>query len=178
MSGYSGDLQLRKLHRIARLPEYPDILDCLRSGCYYCMRVPDYGNGDRQQKMDGHSNLPEVKDIGLDRRTETIYISLSRPASKIEVTGENHSLLASVEDSATMEYTFRSEDPYARITAYFPTGEVLYTNTWARYDGNTLPTTLPHPVNWPLTILWNLLVCSLIGLQIIAAVKVWSKRRF
>ena len=55
----------------------------------------------------------------------------------------------------------RHSDPYVRITAYFPQGEVIYSNPFARYDAseNDSPfTNSTHSVNYPLTILFNLLL--------------------
>ena len=58
------------------------------------------------------------------------------------------------------------DDPYARITAYFLDGEVIYSNPFARYDASEMetPYTVPsHTVNIPLTILFNftlLVLCA------------------
>ena len=55
----------------------------------------------------------------------------------------------------------RKDDPYARITAYFPQGEVIYSNPFARYDATLSDTPFrdnTHKANYLLTILFNLLL--------------------
>ena len=83
-------------------------------------------------------NLPSVEKIGLDG--ETIYIALSRQADSIKVTGQDHTTLSLARNSSAASYTMRDNDPYARITAYFPDGEVIYTNPFARYDASVAQT--------------------------------------
>lgn len=59
---------------------YEDIKETLLGGCYYAMRVPDYGHGDWEVKYAKNRELPSVEKIGLDG--ETIYIALSRQAGQ------------------------------------------------------------------------------------------------
>lgn len=136
---------------------YEDIRETLLGGCYYAMRVPDYGHGDWAQKYARNRELPFVERIGLDG--ETLYIALSHRADSIKVTGQDHATLALALNAAEARYTMAPEDTYARITAWFPDGEVIYTNPFARYDASVAdtPYTAPtHTVNVPLTILFNL----------------------
>jgi hypothetical protein len=56
------------------------------------------------------------------------------------------------------------DDSYARLTAWFPDGEVIYTNPFARYDASISdgPSEGPgHSVNILLTILFNLILLML-----------------
>lgn len=141
---------------------YNDIYATLQDGCYYSMRVPDYGNGDWEVKYAENADLPYIEDIGLDG--DTIYLDLSEKADSIKVTGQDHATLSLVMDTDGMEYVMRPEDSYARITAYFPAGEVIYTNPFARYDASVSsdPFRAPgHEVNVLLTILYNLLLLGL-----------------
>lgn len=141
---------------------YGDISKTLMNGCYYSMRVPDYGKGDWDAKYAGNTDLPSIKDIGLDR--SSIYMSLSENADSIKVTGQNHAVLKHVTDTYGIEYAMKAEDSYARITAYFPDGEVIYTNPFARYDASadSDPFNGPsHSISWILTVLYNLLVLLL-----------------
>ena len=141
---------------------YEDIRKTLTEGCFYAMRVPDYGNGDWDAKHEGNRNLPYIEDIGL--RDSTIYIKLSAPAD-IRVTGQDHARLAFVSASDSLEYSFRPEDHYARITAFFPGGEVIYTNPFARYDSSDCDGApfdkAPQKANLLLTILYNLALALL-----------------
>lgn len=145
---------------------YEDLKTTLLDGCYYSMRVPDYGNGDWKVKHEKNATLPYVEDIGL--KDSTIYISLSAMADSIKVTGQNHSTLCISRDTDRLEYSFAPEDTYARFTAYFPDGACIYSNPFARYDASESdsPYVLAgHDVNIFLSMLYNLallLACSLI----------------
>lgn len=126
------------------------------------MRVPDYGHGDWETKYAKNKELPSVENIGLDG--ETLYISLSRQADSIKVTGQDHTTLSLDMNTSEIRYTMTSDDPYARITAYFPGGEVIYTNPFARYDASVSETPYmapSHTVNIPLTILFNFIILAL-----------------
>ena len=66
---------------------YEDLRKTLLGGCYYAMRVPDYGQGDWEEKRLRNRELPAVEAIGLDG-TE-IYLTLSRRADSIRVNGQD-----------------------------------------------------------------------------------------
>lgn len=89
---------------------------------------------------------------------------MSCQADSIKVTGQDHTTLSLARNSSEASYTMTGDDPYARITAYFPDGEVIYTNPFARYDASEMetPYTVPsHTVNIPLTILFNFMLLVL-----------------
>lgn len=141
---------------------YEDILQTLNEGCFYSMRIPDYGSGDWSIKREKNSTLPYIKDIGLDN--ETIYIVLSEPAKRIEITGQDRKLLAECNNCDRIAYTMTNADTYARATAYFSEGEVIYTNPFARYDASVQATPyreLSPEVNILLTVLFNLLLLAI-----------------
>lgn len=159
-----------KSYRIARRcnflctpsARYEEILNALNDGCFYSMRIPDYGSGDWSVKRENNSTLPYIKDIGLDN--ETIYIVLSEPAERIEITGQDRKLLAECNDCDRIAYTMTNADTYARATAYFSEGEVIYTNPFARYDASVQDTPyreLSPEVNILLTVLFNLLLVAI-----------------
>ena len=136
------------------------------------MRVPDYGDGDWDVKYERNRHLPFIRDIGLCR--DTVYMTLSAPADSIRVNGQDHRTLALVEDTDRIAYVFTPEDPFARLTAFFPEGEVIYTNPFARYDASVSDSPFdpaPQRIDWLLTVLYNLLVLALIG----AALGQWLK---
>lgn len=138
---------------------YEDIRETLLGGCYYAMRVPDYGHGDWKVKHEKNAHLPYVRDIGL--KDGTVYLKLSVPADSIRGIGQDHATLARAESADSLSYTMRPEDPYARFTAWFPEGEVIYSNPFARYDASVAESPMdntPQKVNIPLTVLYNLLV--------------------
>ena len=143
---------------------YSDIKQCLLSGCYYSMRIPDYGNGNWKTKTEKNRNLPYISDIGL--RDSTIYIVLSEEADSIKIFGQDHTTLTMQNNTATTEYAMQPGDHYARFTAYMPGGEVIYSNPFARYDASTAATpakTPPHKVNMPLTIAFNAALAALLA---------------
>lgn len=155
---------------------YEDIRETLLSGGYYAMRVPDYGHGDWAVKYARNRNLPSVKEIGLD--STTVYISLSQKADSIKFIGQNHTTLALNRNAMKAEYDMKPDDPYVRITAYFPDGEVIYSNPFARYDASVSETPYREPantVNIPLTVLFNFVVLVLSGGVIVLFYKVYFK---
>lgn len=142
---------------------YDDLKETLLSGNYYAMRVPDYGNGDWEVKCEFNRHLPAISKIGLDG-PDIVRMTLSTKADSIKVTGQGHTTLALVTDTSSVAYVMKPTDTYARITAYFPGGEVIYTNPFARYDASIAPSPFraaSHTVNIPLTILFNLLLLML-----------------
>ena len=157
---------------------YEDIKACLLDGCYWCMRVPDYGDGDWDVKYERNRHLPRIDSIGL--RTDTIFIRLDRRAERIEVTGQDHTPLLLVLESDCAEYHFVPTDSYARFTAWFDDGAVIYSNPFARYDSSASETPYvpnPHTVNWPLTVLFNLLVLSLAAFIIWLQVRMLRRKK-
>lgn len=156
---------------------YEDLKETLLGGCYYAMRVPDFGNGDWTVKYEKNRDLPFIMDIGLDGNT--IYMTVSEPADSIRVTGQDHATLSLSENCDSISYTMRPEDAYARLTAYFPEGEVIYTNPFARYDASVSETPFnntPQKVDIPLTILYNLLVLALMAGVVLLIRKLFTKR--
>jgi hypothetical protein len=126
------------------------------------MRLPDYGRGDWDIKREKNRTVPYIKNIGV--RDSTIYIALSEPAQLIKVIGAGHSTLAEHNDCDSVAYTMRATDPYARITAHFSEGEVIYTNPFARYNASMQATPyneLSPEVNILLTALFNLLLVAI-----------------
>ena len=91
----------------------------------------------------------------------------------------DHTTLSLARNSSAASYTMRDNDPYARITAYFPDGEVIYTNPFARYDASVAQTPYmapAHTVNIPLTILFNftlLVLCAGVILTFYKTVIKW-----
>ena len=78
-----------------------------------------------------------------------------------------------------MEYTLGADEPFARLTAYFPEGEVIYTNPFARYDASVSASPMdnaPQRVNWVLTVLYNLLVLALMAVTLYLFVRLYRKR--
>lgn len=136
-----------------------ELYDALGEGCFYAMRVPDYGAGDWAIKEERNRSLPEITDIGLCGGD--IYISLSAEADSIKFVGAEHRTLHIATKSRSATMRLDDSEPYARIIAYFPTGEVIYTNPFARYDASQSPMPLKndeHSVNIIGTLLFNLAI--------------------
>ena len=153
---------------------YEDLKRTLMSGCYYAMRVPDYGNGDWEVKRQKNRELPSVEAIGLEGNT--LYLTLSRRADSIRVNGAEHRTLAMALDTCAIRYTLPENEPYARLTAFFPDGAVIYTNPFARYDASAQENPFnnaPQPVNTGLTLLFNLLLGAFCACVLRLLVKLW-----
>ena len=141
---------------------YEDIRKTLRSGCFYAMRVPDYGDGDWAVKREKNRELPTVEAIGLEGNE--LYLTLSQKADSIRIGGAGHRTLLMETDTCSIRYALPEREPYARMTAFFPDGAVIYTNPFARYDASVRESPFdpaPQPVNLPLTLLFNLLLAVL-----------------
>lgn len=139
---------------------YEDLREALLGGCYYAMRVPKGGDWAEKRAL----ALPAVEDIGL--RGDTLYVQFSEKADSIRVNGQDHATLALSTGTDGMDYAMRPEDPFARFTAFFPDGAVIYCNPFARYDASA--SALPGrdgipPVNILLTIFYNLLLLAVIA---------------
>ena len=151
---------------------YEDLRETLLGGCYYAMRVPDYGDGDWEVKYAKNRELPFITDIGV--RGDTVYMTLSAPADSIRVNGQDHVTLSLAEQTDSIGYVMKPADPYARMTAFFPDGAVIYTNPFARYDASAADSPIdntPQEVDYLLTILYNLLLLALA----IGAIGLWRK---
>lgn len=158
--------------------KYEDLKETLLSGAYYSMRIPDYGDGDWEIKYAENADLPEIDEIGL--RQDTLFVTLSEPADSIIVTGQGHTTLTSKDFTDRIEYKIKENDPYARVTAYFSDGAVIYTNAFARYDSSISMTPYieaEHTVNIPLTVLFNLLLAIVGAACIYAGIKLYSGKK-
>lgn len=139
--------------------DYASVLDCLRGGCWYAMRLPEAWN--IEAKLAADSTMAKIEDIGV--RDGHIYMRLTRQADSVKLFGQGHKLLDRYTDCCVLWYLLPQDEPYVRITAYFPDASVIYTNPFARYDKNKAPSPFrvkEHKVNIWLTVLWNaLLLC-------------------
>lgn len=154
---------------------WADLRDALRKGCFYAMRVPDYGNGDWTVKREKNRELPAVEDIGLEG--DRIYLHLSQKADSIRINGSGHRTLLMAEDTCSIRYRLPETEPYARITAFFADGAVIYTNPFARYDASAQGSpydSTPQPVNWPLTVVFNLLLALLCAGAVRLLIRLWK----
>ena len=156
---------------------YEDLRNTLLGGCFYAMRVPDYGGGNWEEKIEKNHQLPSVRTIGLDG--STLYMTLSARADSIRVNGQDHATLLLACNTDHVEYTLGADEPYARLTAYFPGGEVIYTNPFARYDASAQESPMnnaPQKVNVLLTVLFNLLLLALLAGTVYLLVKLYRRK--
>ena len=151
---------------------YGDLLQTLRDGCFYAMRVPDYGDGDWEVKYAKNRKLPFIEDIGL--RKDTVFMKLSSSADSIRVNGQDHRTLALVENCDSIAYVFAPEDHFARLTAFFPDGAVIYTNPFARYD-SALSESPADDTPQRVSIVWTILYNFLLLLLFVETLRLWLK---
>ena len=140
-----------------------------------------------QRKRAGIAAAPRLTGIGTEG--DSLFVELSETASIIKAIGQGGRVLASAENSASLSYLMDDSDTYVRFTAYYPDGAVIYTNPFARYDKSAVEAYgdagissrpaltdsyfhTPHSVNWPLTILWNLLVLAIATLCVCGIVRI------
>ena len=155
---------------------YEDLKKTLLDGCYYSMRIPDYGNGDWKTKYTENLNIPYIRHIGMEGNE--IVMEVSEKADSIKVSGQDHKTLSIVKDTCSISYMMQESDSYARLTVYFPDGEVIYTNPFARYDSSVSDspyTEGTHKVNILLTILYNLVLLLLCIETIVLIIKIIRK---
>ena len=156
---------------------YEDIKHTLLTGCYYAMRVPDYGNGDWDVKRKENHDLPAISWIGVEG--DTIRMTLTERADSIRINGQDHATLKLEKDTDSIRYVLGADEPYARLTAYFPDGEVIYTNPFARYDSSvsSSPVNNEHqPLDRVLTVLWNLLLLALMAGTVYLFVRLYKRK--
>lgn len=156
---------------------YEDLKHTLLTGCYYAMRVPDYGNGDWDIKREKNHQLPAIRQIGV--AGDTIRMTLTQKADSIRINGQNHATLKLAQNTDSISYVLQAEEPYARLTVYFPGGEVIYTNPFARYDASAQESPMnnaPQKVNVLLTVLFNLLLLALLAGTVYLLVKLYRRK--
>ena len=156
---------------------YEDLKHTLLTGCYYAMRVPDYGNGDWDVKREKNRRLPAIRQIGM--AGDTIKMTLTERADSIRINGQDHATLKLAQNTDSISYVLQAEEPYARLTAYFPGGEVIYTNPFARYDASQAdsPFNNEHqPLNRVLTVLWNLFLLACIAGTLYLLVSLYKRK--
>lgn len=155
-----------------------EIIATLKSGCFYSVRVPDYGNGDWEIKRAKNQSIPTIKNIGL--QGDVIYLKLSETPEQIRIIGENHTLLARVINSDTISYRMRACDPYARLVASYPDSLIIMTNAFARYDKATMSSPADrefHTKNTLATVLYNIVVIVVIGVILVIYISIVRRWR-
>ena len=159
----SMDLAVRCSFLCTPSVDYDSVRKTLLEGCFYSMRVPDYGSGNWDIKHERNKSLPEVRNIGL--RDSTIFIELSERADSIKFIGAGHRTLHIACDTTAAEYTMLPTDPYARIMAFYNDRAVIFSNVFARFDSATAQSpyrTDTYSINATLTILFNLTIALII----------------
>lgn len=142
---------------------YDDVVATLNDGAYYSLYTPDYGAGNWEIKREMNLAIPRIRSIG--ESNGDIYVSFSKVADSIRFTGQDQRLLHTAYRCDSAGYTMADDDSYVRITAYFPDGERIYTNAFARYDADKMesPFEMEHySVNTLLTILYNILLLAIL----------------
>lgn len=135
-------------------PRYEDVKEALLKGDFYTLRTPP--------QIDG-ATLPKIEKIGIDG--DTIFISLTDTADSIKFISQNGEVREKFCSVNGGRYIIQESDPYIRITSYYPNGVVLYSNAFARYsDGDSPYRELEHPVNWPLTVIYNIVIGFIVAL--------------
>lgn len=147
-----------------------DLHGALLSGCFFSMRIPDYGDGNWDEKVRRNLSLPKLRNVSV--ADSLISVSFSERADRIVAIGQDHAVLSEWEDTDSVSMVLGEGEPYVRLTAYMPDSVVIYTNPFARYDSSASDcpyVATAHPVDVPLTVLFNMLVLALAALLAYAA---------
>jgi hypothetical protein len=133
--------------------EYQDVKGALLQGNFYSMRTPQGVPTD---------SLPRISNIAL--KGDTIIFALTAPARSIEIISQGGEVKGTFSDCAQGQYVMQPDEPYIRLTARYTDGTAIYTNAFARYsEGDSPYAPLRPAVNWPLTILFNLILLAIIS---------------
>lgn len=154
------------------------LLDVLKSGCYYSVSVPDYGDGDAEVKRERNMSLPMVRSVGL--KGDTIYMTLTAPAETLRVIGAGHTLLGRVADSDSIGYRMREDDAYARIVVSYPDSLIIMSNPFARYDATKQSSPFDvtfYQVNTLCTVLYNLALLFVVAVVVMLYIKLIGRWR-
>ena len=106
-------------------------------------------------------------------------MTLSVAADSIKFIGQDHRTLAMIYNTDTTSYTMKETDPYARIIAYFPQGEVIYSNPFARYDSTIADNPFrkdTHHINYTLTVLFNLMLIAFLVILFVSFYKLMKHK--
>lgn len=142
---------------------YEDVVATLNDGAYYSLYTPDYRAGNWEIKREMNLAIPRIRSIG--ESDGDIYVSFTEVADSIRFTGQDQQVLHTAYRCDSAGYTMADDDSYVRITAYFADGERIYTNAFARYDADKMESPFEmehHSVNTLLTILYNILLLTII----------------
>ena len=154
------------------------IIATLKSGNFYSVRLPDYGNGDWEVKHAKNQTLPAIENIGV--QGNTIYLKLSQTPEQIRVIGQNHTLLKRVIKSDTISYCMRACDPYARFVVSYPDSLIIMTNAFARYDKESMSSPADrvlHTTNNIATVGYNICVAATIFAILVIYIRVVRRWR-
>lgn len=174
----SNKFALRCSYLNAKECSSEEIISTLKSGCFYSVRVPDYGNGNWAVKLENNRDIPTIENIGVEE--DVIYMKLSKIPEQIRVIGENHTLLTRVVDSDTISYRMRACDPYARIVVSYPDSLIIMTNAFARYDKAMMASPADrefHKTNILATVLYNIVVVAVIAIILAIYIKIVRRWR-
>ena len=155
-----------------------EILATLKSGLFYSVRVPDYGNGDWEVKRSQNQSLPTIENIGL--QGDTIYLKLSHAPEQIRVIGQDHRLLMRATGCDSMAYRMRECDPYARFVVSYPDSLIIMTNAFARYDKATMTSPADREFytrNNLATVLYNIVVVAVIAIILVTYINIVRRWR-
>lgn len=167
---------------------YKDVKKTLLAGCYYSMTLPEWAEGTPEEpgfyerffpeeKIENNLTLPRIEDISLSR--DTIKIALSEPTLYIKVLGNGGRILDSLADVSSTAFVLSRNEPYARMEIAFPEGVKIFTNAFARYDGNlsSLFSDAPHPIRIGATVAFNFLILIILSFLGYCIALIWRNKR-
>jgi hypothetical protein len=149
------------------------VLNALKSGKSYAVRMAMRDGADYVEKANDHQNNPILNSVEVIG--DTLTVELSDKADRIRFLKQGGALIHREYDTCCASYVFKPDDSYIRIEVIFPNGTEFYLNPVVRYDGTGVVKQEPPSVNQAKT--WMQRGIALIIAIIILLIVVKTSRR-
>ena len=116
-----------------RNPDKDAVLDALKKGKSYAVRIGMREGADFVEKAEDHKNNPILKSVEVIN--DTLYVEVSEKAREIKFIGQNRVLRKMVSDTCRAAFRIMPIDTYIRTEIVFPNSTKFFLNPVVRYDG-------------------------------------------
>jgi hypothetical protein len=151
------------------------ILDALKSGKAYAVRIGMRPGADFVEKTKDHQHLPSLEYFHVSG--DTVFVKVSRKAREIEFIGRQGLTWGMVRDTCFARYTFNPTDTYIRTVIRFPDSTEFYFNPVVRYDGKNLPEAISPEINLTATWIQRAIALAIVVIVLLIVVRVKRNRR-
>jgi hypothetical protein len=151
------------------------VLNSLKSGQSYAVRMSMRKDADYVEKANDHKNNPVLNSVEVIG--DTLTVKLSDKADRIRFLKQGGELVHRETDSCCASYFFKPDDNYIRVEVIFANGTEFYLNPVVRYDGTGVVKQEPPSVNQAKTWMQRG-IALIIAIIILLIVVKTSRRRF